>query len=295
MIIHQIVFDATQKSMRLNDFIQEQFTSFLPSKSSVKKAFKKKLILLNNRAALIGDSLCTGDVVALREDVSFKNKVFPLDLPILFEDQDIALITKPAGFSVSGNFFKTIQNAIPHNLSKSTKKDALSVPRPVHRLDKLTSGILLVAKTHSAQISLGKQFEDQEIHKTYYALVKGKLSGTGVFDASIDGQVAVTNFNSVRVEKSLSYDWVSLIELNPITGRTHQLRIHLAHAGHPIIGDYLHDSSNVLKGKGLFLSSSKIGFKHPISQNYKTFEIPIPTKYASLFERELRRWNKFNS
>ena len=289
------MFGNTQKSMRLNDFIQEQFISFLPSKSSVKKAFKKKLILLNSRVALIGDRLSVNDVVALLEDVAVKNKVFPLDLQILFEDADLAVINKPAGFSVSGNFFKTIQNALPFNLSNSTKMDALAIPRPVHRLDKLTSGILLVAKTRKAQIGLGKQFECQEISKTYYALVKGKLEGMGVFDHSIDGQVALTNFKSVQVEKSLSYDRVSLIELKPTTGRTHQLRIHLALAGHPIIGDYLHDSTNVLKGKGLFLSACKVGFTHPISQDYKTFDIPIPAKYTSLFERELRRWNKFNT
>jgi RluA family pseudouridine synthase len=295
MIIHQIKVEGLLDRVRISDYVFEYFTSYLPSKSSVKKAFKKQLILLNNQIAQSGDWLSENDVVALLEDATAQYKDFPLDLEIIFEDEYLAVIKKPAGYSVSGNFFKTIQNALSHNLKASSLDDALSIPRPVHRLDKLTSGILLVAKTRKAQIYLGSQFENQEVLKTYYALVKGSLEGEGEFDSAVDGQLAYTSYKSLRVERSLSYDKVSLIELKPKTGRTHQLRIHLAKAGHPIIGDYVHDTENVLKGKGLFLSACKISFKHPETKEVLSFELRIPNKYDSLFEREHRRWEKFKA
>lgn len=295
MIIHQIKVEGLLYRTRISDYVFEHLTSYLPSKSSVKKAFKKQLILLNNQKAQSGDWLSESDVVTLLEGETAQYKDFPLDLEILFEDEYMAVINKPAGYSVSGNFHKTIQNALSYNLNVSTLDDLLKIPRPVHRLDKLTSGILLVAKTKRAQIGLGNQFENQVVSKTYYALVKGKLDGDGEFDSDIEGLSAFTSYNSLRIEKSLSYDWVSLVELKPKTGRTHQLRIHLAKAGHPIIGDYVHDSENVLKGKGLFLSACKISFKHPETKKLLSFELTIPNKYDSLFERELRRWKKFKS
>ena len=284
-----------KKPVRVFDYIVENTSVILPSKSAIKKAFKKKQIYVNGIIAKTGDWLKLGDdVVYIVEDLEHQ-KVFPLQLDVLFEDEFIAVINKPAGYSVSGNFHKTIQNALLHNLSVSSEKDVLSVPRPVHRLDKLTTGILLVAKTKSAQLHLSKQFELQKVSKTYYAIVKGKLEGEGVFESPIEGLSSSTEYKSLKVEKSLSYGFVSLIELKPITGRTHQIRIHLAIAGHPIIGDYEHDTENVLKGKGLFLAACKVNFAHPVSSNSVFFELPIPNKYESLFERELRRWEKFKS
>jgi RluA family pseudouridine synthase len=293
MIIHQLKVEALLNKTRISDYVFNNLSSQLPSKSSVKKAFKKELILLNNQIAQSGDWLSEYDVIALLDHDYFQHKEFSLNLEVFFEDEYMAVINKPAGFSVSGNFFKTIQNALGHNLKQSTLDDALTIPRPVHRLDKLTSGILLIAKTRRAQIALGRQFENQEVLKTYFALVKGKLVGKGVFDSAVDGQLAYTSYKSLRVEKSLSYENVSLIELKPKTGRTHQLRIHLANAGYPIIGDYVHDNKNVLKGKGLFLSACKISFKHPESDEVLSFEIAVPNKYDSLFKREYRRWEKF--
>ena len=221
--------------------------------------------------------------------------MFPLKLEVLFEDEFMAVIHKPAGFPVSGNYYKTIQNALPYNLSVSKEVDALFLPRPVHRLDKLTSGLLLVAKTRSAQINLGLQFETQQISKRYVALVKGKLKGEGVFDSSIDQQKAKTFYKSVRVEQSLSYNHVSLVELQPITGRTHQLRIHMAEIGHPIVGDAVHDFEKVLKGKGLFLTACKVSFIHPVSLLNQTFEISLPSKFDAFLKREKRRWKKFHA
>ena len=280
--------------MRIFDYVCVHLSGVFPSKNGVKKAFKNELILLNGKIALSGEWLAEGDKVEVKAQDLGAFKIFPLKLEVLFEDAFMAVIHKPAGFPVSGNYYKTIQNALPYNLSFSKEQDALILPRPVHRLDKLTSGLLLVAKTRSAQINLGQQFENQQISKTYVALVKGKLEGEGVLDSSIDQQKAKTFYKSVRVEQSLSYADVSMVELHPKTGRTHQLRIHMAELGHPIVGDTIYDSERVLKGKGLFLIAFKVSFFHPITRLNQTFEISLPSKFDAFLKREKRRWNKFH-
>ena len=294
MILHSFYVPLLSERTRIFNYVCVHLSGVFPSKNGVKKAFKKELILLNGKIALSGEWLSEGDKIEVKAQDFGAFKIFPLKFEVLFEDAFMAVIYKPAGFPVSGNYYKTIQNALPYNLSISKEEDALMLPRPVHRLDKLTSGLLLVAKTRSAQINLGRQFEAQQISKTYVALVKGKLEGEGVLDSSIDQQKAKTFYKSVRVEQSLSYSHVSMVELQPKTGRTHQLRIHMAHIGHPIVGDAFHDSEKVLKGKGLFLSACKVSFIHPISQLNQTFEISLPSKFNAFLKREKRRWNKFH-
>ena len=294
MILHSFFVPFLSERMRIFDYVCVYLSGVFPSKNGVKKAFKDELILLNGKIALSGEWLAEGDKVEVKAQDLGAFKIFPLKLEVLFEDAFMAVINKPAGFPVSGNYYKTIQNALPYNLSVSKEEDALMLPRPVHRLDKLTSGLLLVAKTRSAQINLGQQFENQQISKTYVALVKGKLEGEGVLDSSIDQQKAKTFYKSVRVEQSLSYADVSMVELQPKTGRTHQLRIHMAEIGHPIVGDTIYDSERVLKGKGLFLIAFKVSFFHPITRLNETFEISLPSKFDAFLKREKRRWNKFH-
>jgi len=294
MILHSFFVPFLSERMRIFDYVCVYLSGVFPSKNGVKKAFKDELILLNGKIALSGEWLAEGDKVEVKAQDLGAFKIFPLKLEVLFEDAFMAVIHKPAGFPVSGNYYKTIQNALPYNLSVSKEQDALILPRPVHRLDKLTSGLLLVAKTRSAQINLGQQFENQQISKTYVALVKGKLEGEGVLDSSIDQQKAKTFYKSVRVEQSLSYADVSMVELHPKTGRTHQLRIHMAEIGHPIVGDTIYDSERVLKGKGLFLIAFKVSFFHPITRLNQTFEISLPSKFDAFLKREKRRWNKFH-
>lgn len=295
MILHSFFVPLLSERMRVFDYVCVHLSGVFPSKNGVKKAFKNELILLNGKIAFSGEWLEEGDKVEVKAQDLGAFKVFPLKLEVLHEDAFMAVIHKPAGFSVSGNYYKTIQNALPYNLSVSKEEDALILPRPVHRLDKLTSGLLLVAKTRSAQINLGQQFENQQISKIYVALVKGKLEGEGLLDSSIDKQKAKTFYKSVRVEQSLSYTDVSMVELQPKTGRTHQLRIHMAEIGHPIVGDAVHDSEKVLKGKGLFLTACKVSFVHPISLLNQTFEISLPSKFDAFLKFEKRRWKKFNA
>ena len=232
-----------------------------------------------------------GQVIDLLETPQSQPKIFELKLEVLYEDSDMAAIHKPAGFSVSGNEYKTIYNSLPFNLEKSSEPDALPWPTPVHRLDNQTSGILLIAKTKTTQVELGNQFENHTIQKKYCAIVIGEVLSNGEIKTPIEDKVAETNFEVVNVVNSLKYKHLSFLNVYPKTGRTHQIRIHLAGIGHPIFGDKLYVEEKMRhRGKGLFLCACEISFLHPKTSKEISIKIAIPHKFESLLLREQRRW-----
>ena len=263
----------------------------LPTKNSVKKAIKKGLFLIDNQKCTTGTYVKSGQIIELISQDVKTHKVFKLKLEVIFEDDFIAVINKPAGFSVSGNKFKTIANALSFNLKKTEQEDALPHPLPVHRLDNQTSGLLIIAKTKQARIILGNQFEKKEIHKKYYAVVIGKTPEKGSISIPIEGKTSFSKFELIKTEPSLRNAFLSLIKLSPETGRTHQLRIHCEKSGFPILGDKLHNGNKkVFKGKGLFLASTKLTFNHPITNDPLKFAIPIPNKFITIMAREKMRY-----
>ncbi|MBC8757511.1 RluA family pseudouridine synthase [Kordia sp. YSTF-M3] len=276
--------------------IQEYDVSLLKSiqsKSSLKKAIKKKLILINGKTATTATHIIENDVIEIYAEEIIPKKIFKLAIPVIFEDDELAIINKPAGFPTNGNYFKTIENALPHNLKPSIVMDALAFPKPVHRLDNPTSGILIVAKTKSAQIHLHQQFERQEISKIYQAIVIGKTSEKGEIHSAVAEKDAFTNYETIQTVPSLQNEFLSHVKLFPKTGRTHQLRIHLASINHPIIGDQLHGKVTENYKKGLFLCATSIQFLHPTTKEKYLFTIEPPNKYQSFLAREKRRFLKY--
>ena len=279
-------------AIRLSDYAVGIFR-IITTRKGIKKAIKKGCVWINGFPADTGRWVESGQVIQLMEPERKLVKVFELRLDIIFEDEYIAVINKPAGIVVSGNQYRTIQNALAFNLTISTVEDALASPMPAHRLDHATSGLLLIAKTRKARILLGKQFEDKQIEKKYQAVVIGELPATGIVDLPIDGKVSHTRFETNRVVQSLKNKYLTLVDLYPSTGRTHQLRIHLARSGWPILGDKLYgEEGMILKNKGLFLTAVGLSFSHPITQELMVLQKDAPAKFGLLLEREQRRWDR---
>ena len=278
---------------RLIDFAIKTFTN-IPSRSGIKKAIKRGNIRIDGNEAGEGIWLQTGQKIELVDLENKPPKIFQLPLTVVFEDEHLAVIVKPPGFPVSSNRFKTIQNALLFNLKLSTEKDTLKIPRPVHRLDYPTSGLLVVAKTASALMQLGQQFENKQIRKRYRAIVVGKVPEEGIINTPIEGQQALSRYKLVKHGRSLHIKWMSIVDIFPETGRTHQLRIHLSGIGFPILGDDKYGDVAVrLKGKGLFLSAVEISFTHPKTGKALNVNIGQPKKFDSFFEREQKRWMKY--
>ena len=278
---------------RLSDYLIGVFIS-ISSRKGIKKAIKRNCVTVNNKNGHTGDWVQSGDEIQLLESTTPLPKIYPLDLEICYEDEHIAIINKPAGIVVSGNQYRTIQSALLGCLQKSLAADALRIPRPVHRLDAQTSGLLLIAKTSNANIGLNKLFEDRIIQKTYHAIIIGSVPNNITINEPIDKQNALTNCWPEETVNSLRNDKLCLVRLMPQTGRTHQLRIHMANNNTPILGDKLHGTpGEILKHKGLFLCATGISFKHPITNSQLNIEITIPYKFKALLSREQRRWSSY--
>ncbi len=286
----QHIVEVTDGEDRFNTYCEEQLT-IIPSRKGIKKAIKKGELRLNGEVVEGGRWLKENDAITLVDLDLTPPKTYHKKLTIVYEDEDLAVIVKPAGLSVSGNQFKTVQNALQHNLSPSIKQDALPWPLPVHRLDNQTSGLLIIAKTKTARVRLGQAFETKTIQKTYRAVVIGKTAHAGYINVPIDDKLSCSLYRTLKTSASLKNEFLSLVELTPKTGRTHQLRIHCAHMGHPILGDKIYGKSDlILKHKGLFLCATKLEFKHPISNEELVFTTPMPAKFETRMQNEARRY-----
>lgn len=282
-------------AVRLSDYVRIAFPS-IPSRKAASKALKRGELRINSSPAVSGDWVEAGQTLEWLDLQVRAPKEYHLKLEVVFEDDVLAIINKPPGIEVSGNKFKTVENALSGSLTPSTQPDALPWPRPVHRLDYSTSGLLVVAKTSSAQVFLGKAFEERTVSKRYCAIVSGTLHSSGRVDQPINGQPAQSEYKVGTTVPSLRSEHLTQVALFPITGRTHQLRIHMAAIGHPIVGDQKYgEEGNVLKGKGLFLAAIELRFPHPTTNEIMITSIEVPPKFDSLLHREKMRWEKFNS
>ena len=282
------------ESIRLSDYCLPIFEKYIPSRKGIKKAFKNKIIYVDGKVGCSGDWVEKGQLIELKELDMPPPKPYSLDFDIIYEDDHFAVINKPAGISVSGNQFNTIQNAIVDKIKPSKEHDALKWARPVHRLDNPTSGLLLIAKTASSIINLSEQFEKREIKKEYTAIIHGNPPNEGKIMFPIGQKEAISVFKKLQAVPSLEFEYLTLISLSPQTGRTHQLRIHCAKEEFPIVGDKLYIKGKTIFHKGLFLAATSLDLKHPNSGETMQFNISPPSKFESLLKREERRWSKYN-
>lgn len=279
-------------AVRLDRHAADRF-DVIPSRKQARKLCKRGAILVNGAPAESSRLVGPDDVVELLESALPVPKTYERELDVVYEDDAHAVIVKPPGLAVSGNAHRTVEHALAHNLRPAGAADALAWPRPVHRLDVRTGGLLLVGKTGAAMASLGRQFERREVHKRYRALAVGRLEGEGVVEVEVGGREARTRYRAVDHHRSLHSRWLTTVELWPATGRQHQLRQHLAHLGCPVLGDDLYGiEGTILRGAGLFLWALALRWWDPVSGAPRRAEIDEPRKFETTRVREQRRWER---
>lgn len=285
-------FTAGEEGLRLDAFVCRELPRI--SQTRVRRLVAESDILVNDLPSLKGYRLRAGDRVSVRMFAADKSAATPEPIPlgILYEDRELIVVDKPAGLLVHPNHIEksgTLTNGLAWHFWKS-EGEAIR-PGLVHRLDRQTSGVIVVAKTARAHRTLSKHFRERWVRKTYLALVSGVVSNEeGEVDAPIgsnpntwprwqvmaDGRAAKTTY---RVQRR--YPAHTLLELEPLTGRTHQLRIHCALIGHPIVGDTVYAPAGDpltarLQVRSQLLHAWRLSFRHPATNAMIECEAPLP-------------------
>jgi len=275
---------------RLDKYVSEQYPEL--SRTRVQKLIADGRIKVNDRVVKAGLKLNAGDRLTISVPPPAPASLLPEAIPlnIVYEDDDLLVIDKPAGLAVHpapGHASHTLVNAILSHLSSLPDTGDWQRPGIVHRLDKDTSGLMLVAKNSAAHLNLTDQFKARSVVKAYLVLVKGQLTPEdGVIEAPIGRdqrhpvRMAVVAEGSGR-EARTEYHVVSymgnyaLLEVRPETGRTHQIRVHLAAIGYPVVGDKMYGVKSPYLSRQ-FVHASRLGFHLPSSGEYVEFESQLP-------------------
>uniref|UniRef100_UPI004049019E RluA family pseudouridine synthase n=1 Tax=Fulvivirga sp. TaxID=1931237 RepID=UPI004049019E len=320
---HRIVADPKQSLLRIDKFLMDRLPNV--SRNKLQEAIKDGFVKVNDKQVKSNYKVHPSDVITVElPEPPRDTEVLPENIPldIIYEDDDLLIVNKPAGMVVHPayqNWSGTLVNALTYhfqNLPTMPNNDGR--PGLVHRIDKDTSGLLVIAKSEHAMTHLAKQFYDHSIERTYYALVWGEPETSGTIDVNLgrslkdrritapfpDGDFGRTAITHYEVLKSMRY--VSLIKCNLETGRTHQIRAHMAYIGHPIFNDTTYGGEKILKGTTFTkykqfvdncfkiiprqaLHAKSLGFIHPRTKEQMQFEIDLPQD----FQEVLIKWEGY--
>jgi 23S rRNA pseudouridine1911/1915/1917 synthase len=291
----ELVVSSNEAKVRLDQFLAKRLPEF--SRSRLQQLIRDGFVRLNNSASRPRQIVRGGDKIELTEPPLEKIETLPEAIPlkILFEDDDLIVINKPPGLVVhpgAGHREHTLVNALLNHCATLSGIGGKERPGIVHRLDKETSGCLIVAKNDVTHRDLSRQFAARTVEKIYLALVAGKLrKQAGVIEERIGrhpvhrkqmsattlrGRAAKTEYRTVR-----SSDGATLVECRLHSGRTHQIRVHLHHLGHPVIGDKVYAPRLAKDFPRQMLHAWKLGFRHPRTEEWKSFEAPLPDDFAA--------------
>ena len=283
------------KDLRLDVYLSNAIAE-APSRVFIKKMIEAGRVKVNGRQEKVRYKVVAGDhIEADIDEEAFAPKDVPaekMELNVFYEDENLAVINKPAGLTVhpaSGSQSGTLVNGLMYHYKELSDINGAVRPGIVHRLDRDTSGLILIAKTNVAHARLGRQFEKHTIIKRYVARVQGKVEfDQGVIDVPLErhkkyhdqrqvakegtGKSAVTMYEVLKRSPHST-----LVALYPQTGRTHQLRVHMKHLGHPILGDEKYGRKESFPR--LALHAQSIAFTHPITKAYIEFSCPTPPEF----------------
>ena len=294
------IVNEEEKGKRLDVYIASKDDE--TTRTSSQRQIEQGNVVVNDKVITkVSYKVAEGDKIEIaeQEPVEIELKAQDIPIAIVYEDKDIIVVNKPKGMVVhpaNGNPDGTLVNAI-----MAICKDSLSGiggeirPGIVHRLDKDTSGLLIVAKNDIAHVNMSEQIKRHEVKKTYIALVRGIVKEN---EATIDMPIGRSNSdrkkmavtkngkNAVTHIKVLKrYDKYTLLEINIETGRTHQIRVHLAHIGYPVIGDYIYSNGkNEFGIVGQCLHARYLEFKHPITGKDMKLEAPLPEYFEKILQ-----------
>ena len=299
--MYKYIINEEQKNMRLDKALVFLLTDY--SRTYISKLIDEGHCLVNGKVAKASLKLAENDVVEIVvpevKELEVSKEDIPLD--VVYEDNDILVINKPQGLVVHpapGHYEHTLVNAVLAHTDDLSGINGVKRPGIVHRIDKDTSGLLCIAKNDAAHEGLAEQLKDHSMSRKYIALVKGVIKEKqGEIDLPIgrsrgdrkkmavdplNGKPARTFFTVLK-----RFEGYTLIECSLETGRTHQIRVHMAHIGHPVEGDPLYNKKNAtsLYDKGQLLVAYKLHLVHPITKKEMDFEIPLPDYFVKIINQ----------
>lgn len=282
--MQEFTADQSDAGVRADKFVASKFPSF--TRSSLELLFDKGLVSIASQAIKPSYKIKTGDEVSV--DGQLLSAEPPkITLPVLYEDEDVVVIDKPAGILTHSKGALNLEGSAASFIAPKIKDLTGNRAGIVHRLDRATSGVIIVAKNAETLGKLQKQFSLRKAKKSYVAIVEGipkpkkavidvpimrNPSRPQTFKVGEHGKPALTSYNTVKIFKKNGRVF-SLIELKPQTGRTHQLRVHMAYIGHPIVGDPVYGHA----ADGMMLHAKSLEITLPTSER-KVFEAPLPAR-----------------
>ena len=288
--------EAQYNGLRIDKLLSILYSD--KSRSYIQKLIDEEKVLVNDKTVKSNFKLKTNDIIvaSIPEIKEIEVKPENIELNIVYQDDDILIINKQKGIVVhpaAGNYSHTLVNALLYHCKALSTINGPLRPGIVHRIDKDTTGILVVAKNDSAHQFLAKQLEDHSMKREYYALVDGKIGkDSGIIDKPLgrnkndrlkigiveDGRRAVTHYQVIERYKN-----TTLIKCMLETGRTHQIRVHMASIGHPLVGDPVYGlKKSKFKIEGQMLHAKTLGFIHPRTKEYIEFDSDLPSDFMNL-------------